>query len=74
MVAIVRQLAHARIDRHTALVGQAGAPWRERALALIDGQVHHQALLLAYGDAFLWAGSAMLLCAAGGLMLRKDRR
>lgn len=44
---------------------------RQQALAIIDGQVHQQALLLAYGEAFLVAGVAMVVCAAGGMLLKR---
>jgi DHA2 family multidrug resistance protein len=52
------------------MLGAAAAPLRRQALALIDGAVHRQALLLAYGGAFLIAGLAMLVCAAGGMLLK----
>jgi DHA2 family multidrug resistance protein len=70
MIGMVRLLEHNQVDRETALHGAAAAPQREQALGLMDRLVHHEALLLAYGDAFLIAGAAMLICAAGGLFLR----
>ncbi|WP_414448515.1 MDR family MFS transporter [Burkholderia sp. 22PA0099] len=41
------------------------------ALALIDRHVTREALLMAYSDAFLLAGVAMLACAAGAFALRR---
>ncbi|HZU63187.1 MAG TPA: DHA2 family efflux MFS transporter permease subunit [Novosphingobium sp.] len=59
--------------RHAALDGAAGAPLRQKVLALIAGNLHEQALLLAYSDAFLIAGLCMLACAAASLLLRQER-
>ena len=59
----VRLVSHQQIDRATALYGAAAAPLRERTLGLVDRLIHHEALLLAYSDAFLIAGISMLLCA-----------
>ena len=73
-VGLVRLLEREQVERGTALLGAAAAPLRRQALGLIDGAVHRQALLLAYGDAFLIAGIAMLLCAAGGILLRGGKR
>lgn len=70
----LRLLSHQQFDRATALYSAAAAPLRERTLGLVDRLVHHEALLLAYGDAFLIAGISMLLCAGGGLFLRGKRR
>jgi DHA2 family multidrug resistance protein len=73
MVRLVRLLGAHRIDRQVALHGPSAAALRERALAMIDQVIHHEALLLAYGDAFLVAGGAMLVCAMGGLFLKARR-
>ncbi|EIZ81304.1 EmrB/QacA family drug resistance transporter [Novosphingobium sp. Rr 2-17] len=70
MIAMVRLLSHEQIDRATALNGAAAASLRERALGLMERLVHHEALLLAYSDAFLIAGVAMLLCGGGCLLLK----
>lgn len=74
MIGMVRLLGRQQVDRETALHGAGAAPLREQALGLFDRLVHHEALLLAYSDAFLIAGVAMLLCAGGGLLLRGRRR
>jgi DHA2 family multidrug resistance protein len=74
LIGTVRLLDHDWIGRGTALHGAAAAPFREQALGLMDRRVHHEALLLAYSDAFLIAGCAMLICAAGGLFLHKPAR
>lgn len=70
MVEWVQALAHHQLDRHGALHAKAAEPLRQKALAMMDQAVHHQALLLAYSDAFLVAGICMLLCASGGFVLR----
>lgn len=59
----VRLVSHQQLDRATALSGAAAAPLRERTFGLVDRMIHHEALLLAYSDAFLIAGIGMLLCA-----------
>jgi DHA2 family multidrug resistance protein len=46
------------VDSHAALQGKAAEPVRQQILALIDRNLHHEALLLAYSDAFLVAGAA----------------
>jgi DHA2 family multidrug resistance protein len=74
MIDLVRLLEQERVERGTALLGAAAAPLRRQALSVIDGVIHRQALLLAYGDAFLIAGIAMLLCAAGGIFLKTKKR
>ena len=71
IIALVRAFAHQQIDRVTALHAFGTAGLRRRALGLIDHIVHHEALLLAYSDAFLVAGLAMLACASGGLLLKR---
>lgn len=70
-VEMVRLLSRQRVDPHTALYGNSAAPYRERALAVMDRIVHQEALLLSYSDAFLVAGAAMLMCAVGGLFLKR---
>jgi MFS transporter, DHA2 family, multidrug resistance protein len=67
----VRLLSHLHVDRQTALQNEAMAPLRQQALALLDKTVRHESLLFSYNDAFLIAGVSMLVCAAGGLLLRK---
>ncbi|WP_395397494.1 DHA2 family efflux MFS transporter permease subunit [Novosphingobium sp. BL-8A] len=74
MVDGVRLLGQGQADRHTALYGASTAPLRQKAMALLDGAVHHQALLLAYSDAFLIAGLGMGLCALGSLCLKRTAR
>jgi len=74
LIALVRGFAHQHIDRLGALHAFQTAGSRQRALGLIDRVVHHEALLLAYGDAFLVAGVAMLACAGGGFFLKRGRR
>jgi len=71
---LVRLLSCQHVDRQVALYSKAAAPMRDQALAVIDRLVHHEALLLAYSDAFLVAAIAMLLCAAGGFMLRRSQQ
>lgn len=61
------------VGRHTLFHGKAAEPLRQQILALIDRNLHHEALLLAYSDAFLVAGGCMLLCAAGGLLLGRAK-
>ncbi|MDE1148152.1 MAG: MFS transporter [Azospirillaceae bacterium] len=73
MVDLVRLLAQHPVDRATALYSSATAPLRQRALALLDQDVHRQALLMSYSDAFLIAGLAMLACAGASLLLRGKR-
>jgi MFS transporter, DHA2 family, multidrug resistance protein len=54
------------------LTGHQGPPHGalgQQIMALIDADLHRQALLLAYGDAFLVAGLCMAACALGGLLL-----
>jgi DHA2 family multidrug resistance protein len=72
-VALVRLLTRQQLDPRTVLHGKATEPYRQQALAVMDKLVHHDAQHLAYSDAFLAAGVAMLVCAAGGLLLRKSR-
>lgn len=62
VVDLVRQFSGIHVDRVSALDGAATAPLRMQAMGFLDGQVHHQARLLAYGDTFLLAGAAMVLC------------
>lgn len=71
MIVLVRSFAHQQIDRVSALHAFQTAGLRQRALGLIDRIVHHEALLLAYSDAFLVAGVAMLACASGGFLLKR---
>jgi DHA2 family multidrug resistance protein len=73
MIAMVRLLSHEHIDRAAALHGAAAASLRDRALGLMERRVHHEALLLAYSDAFLIAGVAMLLCGCGCLLLKRGK-
>ncbi|MDG3439101.1 DHA2 family efflux MFS transporter permease subunit [Nitrospirillum amazonense] len=70
-IELVRVLSGQQVDRHTASYGKLAEPYRQQALAVMDKSVHHDALLLAYSDAFLIAGISMLICAFGGLLLRK---
>ena len=56
-------------ERMRELTGLLGH--RQQALAVMDKVVHHEALLLSYSDAFLVAGLSMLVCALGGLLLRR---
>lgn len=70
IIALVRLLAQAPVERAAALYDSGFAPQRQQALAMLDKIVHREALLLAYSDAFLVAGAAMLACAAGSLLLR----
>lgn len=70
IVELVRLFAHAHVERAAALHDAAFAPLRQRALALIDHGVHRDALILAYSDAFLFAGIAMLACAGASFLLR----
>ncbi|HEX7817498.1 DHA2 family efflux MFS transporter permease subunit [Dyella sp.] len=72
-LAWVHDLGHRYADAHALLQGKGAAIVREQAMALLDRQVHHQALLMSYSDAFLVAGDAMLACALFGLFLRKRR-
>ena len=75
VIELVRMLARAPVDAASALYGSGHALERQQAFALLDKVVHREALLLAYSDAFLVAGIAMLACAAGSMMLRgKPRR
>lgn len=69
----VQMVSHHGVDRHAALYGEAAEPLRRQALELIDRALHHQALILAYSDAFLVAGLCMLVCAAGSLVLKRKR-
>ena len=73
MIGMVRAFAHQQIDRVSAFHGLQAAGLRQQALALMNRIVHHDALLLAYSDAFLIAGSAMLACACGGVFLKRRR-
>ncbi len=43
--------------------------WYETALALINQRVTREALLMAYSDTFLIAGSAVLACVAGAVAI-----
>lgn len=70
IIAMVRLLGHGQIDRHLAMDGPVTAPLRERALALLNADIHREALLLAYSDAFLIAGLAMALSVLGAFCLR----
>ncbi|MNC62596.1 hypothetical protein D3C75_1126340 [compost metagenome] len=74
VVELVRMLAKAPMDSATALFGNGHALERQQAFAILDRIVHREALLLAYSDAFLVAGIAMLACAAGSLMLRGKKQ
>jgi DHA2 family multidrug resistance protein len=73
MVDLVRTLTHTPVPRTAALTDAALAPQRQQALAILDHAVQREALLLAYSDAFLVAGLAMLACAAGSLLLKGKR-
>jgi DHA2 family multidrug resistance protein len=73
LVELVRGLAHVPMDRASALYSGAFAPERQQAIAILNRIVHREALLLAYSDAFLVAGVAMLGCAGGSLLLRSKR-
>lgn len=74
IVDLVRLIEGERVERGTAMFGAAAAPLRRQALGLINSAAHREALLLAYGDAFLVAGAAMLLCAAVGILLKGKKR
>jgi len=74
VVELVRMLAKVPVESATALYGSGHALERQQAFAILDRVVHREALLLAYSDAFLVAGVAMLACAAGSLLLRGRRR
>lgn len=74
MVDAVRLLSHLQASRPTALRDAAFAPFRQQALAVLEGTVRHEALLLAYSDAFLIAGLSMLGCAGCALLLRGAAR
>lgn len=70
MVLLARLLSHTHVPRSQLLpVGEAGFS-HERALAIIENRVLGEALLMAYSDAFLIAGVAMLACTIGALALR----
>ncbi|WP_085600616.1 MULTISPECIES: DHA2 family efflux MFS transporter permease subunit [unclassified Pseudomonas] len=71
LVEWVRMLAQAPLDYASALHSAAAAPLRRQALELMNRVLHRDALLLAYSDAFLLAGAAMLLCVLAGLLLRR---
>lgn len=71
MLQLVRTFSGQQLDRHTALYSAAASPYREQALATVHKLIQHEALLMAYSDAFLVAGLCMLACAAGGVLLRK---
>jgi DHA2 family multidrug resistance protein len=45
----------------------------QQIFALIDRNLHREALLLAYSDAFLIAGLCMLLCAGGSMLLGRGK-
>ncbi len=70
VVELVRMLAKVPVESATALYGSGLALERQQAFAMLDRVIHREALLLAYSDAFLVAGVAMLGCAAGSLLLR----
>ena len=67
----VQMLGHHGIGRHAALHGKAAEPLRQQALSLMDRELHHQALILAYSDAFLVAGLCIAICAGGSLILKR---
>lgn len=71
LVELVRLLAQAPVEYATALHSAALAPLRQQALGMVDKVLHRDALLLAYSDAFLLAGLAMLLCVVAGVLLRR---
>lgn len=71
LLELVRLLAQAPVESARALHSAALAPLRQQALGLMDKVLHRDALLLAYSDAFLLAGLAMLLCVVAGLLLRR---
>ncbi|WP_321868955.1 MDR family MFS transporter [Paraburkholderia tropica] len=64
-----RHLAHADALPRARLDGV-----HETALAIIEQRVLHEALLMAYSDAFLIAGVAMLGCMAAAFSLRGASR
>ncbi|WP_322047536.1 DHA2 family efflux MFS transporter permease subunit [Paraburkholderia sp. J67] len=74
MASLVRALEHVHLARADALPGQRYDGVRETALALVNQRVMREALLMAYSDAFLLAGLAMLACAAGAFALRAAKR
>ncbi|RKP53650.1 MDR family MFS transporter [Pararobbsia silviterrae] len=69
-----RMLAHAHRVRAEAWPHGRIEGVREAALAIVDRQVMREALLMAYSDAFLIAGVAMLACVAGAFALRGGKR
>lgn len=69
-ILLVRQLSHLHVSRASALYEAAYATFRQQAMAVLDRIVRHDALLLAYSDAFLIAGLAMLFCAGCAFLLR----
>ncbi|KTC36756.1 disulfide bond formation protein DsbA [Pseudomonas sp. ABAC61] len=71
LVEWVRKLSGSFLDHASALHSAAAAPLRRQALELMNRVLHRDALLMAYSDAFLLAGLAMLLCVLAGLMLRR---
>jgi len=62
------------VGRHAEMYEAGAAPYRQQVYALIDRTIHREALLLAYSDAFLVAGLAMLACAVGSMLLGRMKR
>lgn len=71
---MVDLLSNHAVGRSAAMDGMAAERYRQQAYGLIDRAIHREALLLAYSDAFLIAGIAMVICAAGSMLLGRRRR
>lgn len=70
-VETVNMLSHRHWDHATALYSESLSLLRLQATGLINLQIHRNALLMSYSDAFYVAGVAMLACVLAGLALRK---
>ncbi|KGM35891.1 MDR family MFS transporter [Inquilinus limosus] len=69
----VRAVSGTQVGRADALLGPGALPARMQAIGLIDGEIHRQALFMAYGDAFLVAAVALVACGAVAVFLRQGR-
>ncbi|UGV28473.1 DHA2 family efflux MFS transporter permease subunit [Rhodopseudomonas boonkerdii] len=74
MMELVRLLSHLHASREATMNNATLAAVRQQALAILDRKVRHEAMLLAYSDAFLIAGLSMLACAGCTLLLRRASR
>jgi DHA2 family multidrug resistance protein len=74
MLGLVRVLTQTYVDRSHALAASGLNGTREAALGIVDKVVGRQALFMAYSDAFLVGGIAMLGCTLGAFALRSAKK